>query len=52
MSERFQAIHAGQSSRFTTRSNDYLRFEEATDARFKVMAERISRQVVQDLLVQ
>jgi hypothetical protein len=51
LSEKFQAIHADKSGRFTTRANDYLRFEEATEARFKAMAERISRQVVQDLLI-
>lgn len=52
ISQRFRAVHGFGRDAVTTRSNDYLRYEEAFDAKVKLMAQDLARQVVQDLLLQ
>lgn len=51
LAQRFRAVHGFGRDAVTTPGNDYLRYEEAFDAKVKLMAQDLARQVVQDLLL-
>lgn len=48
---RFRAVHADKRGTVTTRSNDFLRYEEGVETTFAQLSESISRRVVRDLLI-
>jgi hypothetical protein len=51
LTQQFRAVHGFGRDAVTTRSNDYLRYEESFDAKVKLMAQDLAGQVVRDLLV-
>lgn len=56
LSGGFFAVHSNGSGNpdtsVTTRANDYLRYEESMEARFKQLSGDLAQRVVKDLLVQ
>jgi hypothetical protein len=50
-SEMFRAVHQTASRQFTVPENDFLRFEEAANAKFKEITKTIARQAVRDFLL-
>jgi len=50
-SEVFRAVHQTASRQFTVPENDFLRFEEASQAKFKDITRSIARQAVRDFLL-
>lgn len=50
-SEMFRAVHQTASRQFTVPENDFLRFEEAANAKFKEISKSIARQAVRDFLL-
>ena len=51
LGQQFRAVHGFGKDAVTPRSNDYLRYEEAFEAKVKLMAEDLANRVVRDLLV-
>lgn len=51
LTQQFRAVHGFGKDAVTPRSNDYLRYEEAFEAKVKLMAEDLANRVVRDLLI-
>lgn len=51
LGENFRAVHQTKNGEFTTAGNDFLRYDEASTAKFQNISRNIAQAVVRDLLV-